>query len=99
MMLAELAMEAGLPDGVLNIVHGTNVSFHLNNFNKFQFLNQHISFILFYLSFFISFGAICMSVSEKWKFDSSFVVVLLLLIQYENMNQMEHVMRYSCKVL
>ncbi|GKU85876.1 hypothetical protein SLEP1_g487 [Rubroshorea leprosula] len=24
MMLAELAMEAGLPDGVLNIVHGTN---------------------------------------------------------------------------
>lgn len=25
MILAELAMEAGLPDGVLNIVHGTNV--------------------------------------------------------------------------
>lgn len=25
MMLAELASEAGLPDGVLNIVHGTNV--------------------------------------------------------------------------
>lgn len=24
-MLAELAMEAGMPDGVLNIVHGTNV--------------------------------------------------------------------------
>lgn len=40
-----------------------------------------------------------MSVSEKWKFDSSFVVVLLLLIQYENMNQMEHMMRYSRKVL
>lgn len=40
-----------------------------------------------------------MSVSEKWKFDSSFVVVLLLLIQYENMNQMEHMMQYYCKVL
>lgn len=26
MILAELAMEAGLPNGVLNIVHGTNVS-------------------------------------------------------------------------
>jgi acyl-CoA reductase-like NAD-dependent aldehyde dehydrogenase len=25
MMLAELAMEAGLPKGVLNIVHGTHV--------------------------------------------------------------------------
>lgn len=25
MMLAELAVEAGLPNGVLNIVHGTNV--------------------------------------------------------------------------
>lgn len=92
-MLAELAMEAGLPDGVLNIVHGTNVSFHLNNFNKFRFPNQHISFILFNLS------AICTSVLEKWKFDSSFAVVLLLLIQYENVNQMEHMMRYSCRVL
>lgn len=29
MILAELAMEAGLPDGVLNIVHGTHVcNFH-----------------------------------------------------------------------
>ena len=26
MILAELAMEAGLPDGVLNIVHGAHVS-------------------------------------------------------------------------
>lgn len=29
MMLAELAMEAGLPSGVLNIVHGTHVCFFL----------------------------------------------------------------------
>lgn len=28
MILAALAMEAGLPDGVLNIVHGADVSFH-----------------------------------------------------------------------
>lgn len=27
MMLAELAMEAGLPKGVLNIVHGTHVRY------------------------------------------------------------------------
>lgn len=27
MILAALAMEAGLPNGVLNIVHGTHVSF------------------------------------------------------------------------
>lgn len=38
MMLAELAMEAGLPDGVLNIVHGTSVSFQLNSVNKFRLL-------------------------------------------------------------
>lgn len=28
-MLAELAMESGLPKGVLNIVHGTNVCFQI----------------------------------------------------------------------
>lgn len=32
MILAALAMEAGLPDGVLNIVHGTNVSFASHEF-------------------------------------------------------------------
>lgn len=32
MMLAELAMEAGLPKGVLNIVHGTNVSSLIHSF-------------------------------------------------------------------
>lgn len=26
MILAELVLEAGLPNGVLNIIHGTNVS-------------------------------------------------------------------------
>jgi acyl-CoA reductase-like NAD-dependent aldehyde dehydrogenase len=27
MMLAELALEAGLPPGVLNVIHGTKVNF------------------------------------------------------------------------
>ncbi|KAI3522963.1 hypothetical protein L1887_01015 [Cichorium endivia] len=29
-MLAKLAMEAGLPNGVLNILHGTNVIIHIS---------------------------------------------------------------------
>lgn len=31
MMLTELAVEAGLPNGVLNIVHGTVVSSDIRN--------------------------------------------------------------------
>jgi hypothetical protein len=41
MMLAELAMEAGLPKGVLNIVHGTNVSSLIHSFlGNFPILYQ-----------------------------------------------------------
>lgn len=37
MILAELAMEAGLPNGVLNIVHGTYVSFENLTIDKHLF--------------------------------------------------------------
>lgn len=38
MILAALAIEAGLPDGVLNIVHGTHVSFFSLNLFYMNFL-------------------------------------------------------------
>lgn len=44
MILAELAMEAGLPDGVLNIIHGTNVRPHIFNLLKY-FLLYAISYL------------------------------------------------------
>lgn len=48
MMLAELAMEAGLPNGVLNIVHGTNVSIKFNIYLQPQVINcRIISFDLY----------------------------------------------------
>lgn len=40
--LAELAMEAGLPNGVLNIIHGTNVSFTFS----FLVFEQLVTFTL-----------------------------------------------------
>ncbi|KAF8411341.1 hypothetical protein HHK36_003888 [Tetracentron sinense] len=40
MILAELAMEAGLPNGVLNIVHGTNEAAHGNNVEHFDIVNH-----------------------------------------------------------
>lgn len=39
MILAELAMEAGLPDGVLNIIHGTNVCLHIPIFFNIRLLH------------------------------------------------------------
>lgn len=51
MILAELAMEAGLPDGVLNIVHGTNVSHDsgtvYKNSSSLIHVCQHHGFSLF----------------------------------------------------
>lgn len=46
MILAELAMEAGLPNGVLNMVHGTNVS--SDNFVDLQFFSSGCPYL--YLS-------------------------------------------------
>jgi hypothetical protein len=37
MMLVEPAMEAGLPKGVLNIVHGTNVSPPIHKFLEISY--------------------------------------------------------------
>lgn len=43
-MLAELAIEAGLPSGVLNVVHGTNVRFYLRLFYHCTVHNGHTIF-------------------------------------------------------
>lgn len=43
-MLAELAIEAGLPSGVLNVVNGTNVRFYLRLFYHHSIHTGHAIF-------------------------------------------------------
>lgn len=56
-ILAELAMEAGLPKGVLNIVHGTNVrSTHVVQLIFPHTLHASLTFIYSLLNRFIAYG-------------------------------------------
>lgn len=47
MILAALAKEAGLPDGVLNIVHGTHVSFVYQGVHVFARIFQCSNLLCF----------------------------------------------------